>query len=146
MSPDSPAPTPTPVCGRRTVLRAVGLVALAGGTTAILAACGADTGTSARSAPGGNTVAVSEVPVGGGTIIGGRYVVTQPAEGDFKVFSARCTHQGNPVGEVVDAQIVCPFHRSHFSITDGSVISGPAPRPLPAIAFTRSGDQIIITG
>ena len=85
------------------------------------------------------------MPVGGGVIIEEKYVVTQPAEGEFKVFSAICTHQGNPVGEVTDQQIICPFHQSHFSITDGSVISGPAQTALPAIAFTTSGDNIIIT-
>lgn len=144
-APDSPQ-LPASVCGRRTVLRAVGFVALDGGATAILAACGADTTASPGTGSGGETVPVADVPVGGGIIIGGKYVVTQPTAGDFKVFSGRCTHQGNPVGEVVDSQIVCPFHNSHFSITDGSVISGPAPQPLPAIAFTRSGDQIVISG
>ncbi len=174
-TPTSPAHQPTqplPVCGRRTVLRAVGLVALGGGTTAILAACGADTGaapssaptadaTSAAaspsaspsasatetsgSAPEGTKVPTSTVPVGGGVIIEEKYVVTQPAEGEFKVFSAICTHQGNPVGEVTDKQIICPFHQSHFSITDGSVISGPAQTALPAIPFVTSGDNIVIT-
>ena len=174
--PASETTQPLPVCGRRTVLRAVGLVALGGGTTAILAACGADTGAAPSSAPTaeatapatspsaagsaspsesasetsgsepeGTKVATSDVPVGGGVIIEEKYVVTQPAEGEFKVFSAICTHQGNPVGEVTDKQIICPFHQSHFSITDGSVISGPAQTALPAIAFTTSGDDIVIT-
>ena len=177
-TPSAEASQPLPVCGRRTVLRAVGLVALGGGTTAILAACGADTSTSTPSStpaadatsqpatspsaaespsasaseteqsdaePEGTKVATSDVPVGGGVIIEEKYVVTQPAEGEFKVFSAICTHQQNPVGEVTDKQIICPFHQSHFSITDGSVISGPAQTALPAIAFTTSGDNIVIT-
>jgi nitrite reductase/ring-hydroxylating ferredoxin subunit len=145
-SPASETTRPLPVCGRRTVLRAVGLVALGGGATAILAACGADTGAAPSSAPTADAtkVATSDVPVGGGVIIGEKYVVTQPTEGEFKVFSAICTHQGNPVGEVTDKQIICPFHQSHFSITDGSVISGPAQTALPAISFTTSGDNIVI--
>ena len=178
-TPPADAMKPFPVCGRRTVLRAVGLVALSGGATAILAACSADTSTSTPSSaptsdaasppatspsaaespsasageteqsdaePEGTKVAISDVPVGGGVVIEKKYVVTQPAEGEFKVFSAICTHQQNPVGEVTDKQIICPFHQSHFSITDGSVISGPAQTALPAIAFTTSGDNIIITG
>ena len=93
-------------------------------------------------------MATSDVPVGGGVIIEEKYVVTQPAEGEFKVFSAICTHQQNPVGEVTDKQIICPFHQSHFSITDGSAVSGPAQdRPLPAIdRSSTSGDTIVITG
>jgi nitrite reductase/ring-hydroxylating ferredoxin subunit len=173
------SPPPSPICGRRTVLRAVGLVALGGGTTAILAACSVDAGTSSpttssapsqqtspsaaasaspttsasesptsdeSAAPEGTAVAISEVPVGGGVIVDEKYVVTQPTEGDFKVFSAICTHQQNPVGEVTDQQIVCNFHQSHFSITDGSVVSGPAQSALPAVEFVKSGDNIVITG
>lgn len=182
---DSEAATTTalhPICGRRTVLRAVGLVALGGGTTAILAACGVDTsssGAAPSSAPGspsasdaaspsgsasgsasgsptgsasesapptGTVVPMSEVPVGGGVVVDSTYVVTQPTKGEFKAFSAICTHQQNPVGEVVDQQIVCNFHQSHFSITDGSVISGPAQTALPAVAFTTSGNDVIVTG
>ena len=45
-SAEATQPRLSPSAGRRTVLRAVGLVALGGGTTAILAACGADTSTS----------------------------------------------------------------------------------------------------
>lgn len=178
-TPSAEAPPPNPICGRRTVLRAVGLVALGGGTTAILAACSIDTGSTApatsptstppslstpssstaesaaasssastaeTSARQGTTVPVAEVPVGGGTIVDQTYVVTQPTDGEFRVFSAICTHQGNPVGQVADRQIICNFHNSHFSITDGSVISGPAQRALPAVAFTKSGDNIVITG
>lgn len=173
------APPPNPICGRRTVLRAVGLVALGGGTTAILAACSVEAGTSspatssapsqqtspsaaesasatpsasesatsdASPAPEGTEVPISDVPVGGGVVVEKKYVVTQPTDGDFKVFSAICTHQQNPVGEVTDKQIVCNFHQSHFSITDGSVVSGPAQSALPAVAFVKSGDNIVITG
>jgi nitrite reductase/ring-hydroxylating ferredoxin subunit len=163
-TPPTPSPEatrPLPACGRRTILRAVGLVALGGGTTAILAACGADTSAQPPTSPSaaqspsaaeesgsaaGTKVPTADVPVGGGVIIEAKYVVTQPAEGEFKVFSAICTHQGNPVGQVSDQQIICPFHNSHFSITDGSVISGPAQTALPAIPFTTSGADIVITG
>ena len=164
-TPPTPSPEatrPLPACGRRTILRAVGLVALGGGTTAILAACGADTSAQPPTSPSAaqspsaaeesgtaaaqTKVPTADVPVGGGVIIGAKYVVTQPAEGEFKVFSAICTHQGNPVGQVSDQQIICPFHNSHFSITDGSVISGPAQTALPAIPFTTSGADIVITG
>ncbi len=40
-------------------------------------------------------------------------------------------------------QIVCPFHNSHFSITDGSPVSGPAQTPLPAVNVAVQGSNIV---
>ncbi|WP_328999946.1 Rieske (2Fe-2S) protein [Kribbella sp. NBC_00709] len=99
------------------------------------------------SAPaGGGTVLgpVSDVPVGGGKVFtDAKVVVTQPTAGQYKGFSAVCTHQGNIVGSVEDGQIVCPFHNSHFKITDGSVASGPAQSPLPAVNVAVQGANIV---
>jgi nitrite reductase/ring-hydroxylating ferredoxin subunit/uncharacterized membrane protein len=50
----------------------------------------------------------------------------------------RCTHRGGPLheGEVSDGCVVCPWHGSAFSLTDGSVQAGPATRPQ-AVFDTR---------
>src|SRR5207245_1815513 len=37
--------------------------------------------------------------------------------------------------------IVCPCHGSTFSLLDGSVIKGPARKPLPAFAVIVDGDD-----
>lgn len=71
------------------------------------------------------------IPVGGGKIIKGAYVVTQPKKGIFRCFSAKCTHQGCAVSSVSRGRIVCPCHGSTFSASTGAVITGPAKRPLP---------------
>ena len=101
----------------------------------------------ASSAPaGGGSVLgpVSDVPVGGGKVFSdAKVVVTQPTAGTYKGFSAVCTHQGNPIGSVEGGQIVCPFHNSHFSITDGSPVSGPAQSPLPAVNVKVEGGNIV---
>ncbi|NUS00292.1 MAG: Rieske (2Fe-2S) protein [Kribbellaceae bacterium] len=155
---------------RRTVLRCAAMVALAGAGAPLLAACGGSdnagsgsggsggTGTSpsatgsssapatSSSAPAGGKVLgpVSDVPVGGGKVFtDAKVVVTQPTAGTYKGFSAVCTHQGNPIGSVEGGQIVCPFHNSHFSITDGSVVSGPAPTALPAVNVKVQGGNIV---
>ncbi len=76
--------------------------------------------------------AASEIPVGGGKIYtAARVVVTQPAAGQYKGFSAVCTHVGCIMSEVANGTIDCPCHGSQFKITTGAVVTGPAPRPLP---------------
>ena len=68
-------------------------------------------------------------------------MLTQPTEGDFKAFTAICTHAGCPVARVT-TEIECDCHGSRYSIEDGSVLGGPAPSPLAAADFTVTGDQI----
>jgi Rieske Fe-S protein len=76
--------------------------------------------------------AASEIPVGGGKIYNAaRVVVTQPARGQYKAFSAVCTHVGCIMSAVAGGTIDCPCHGSQFKITNGAVVTGPAPSPLP---------------
>ncbi|MFC9702765.1 Rieske 2Fe-2S domain-containing protein [Streptomyces sp. NPDC056943] len=87
----------------------------------------------------------SEIPVGGGTVFTEqKVVVTQPSAGEFKAFSAICTHQGCLVNKVADGTIDCPCHGSKYRIADGSVVAGPAPRPLPAEQINVSGGSITL--
>jgi len=98
----------------------------------------------ATKAPGTRLAAAADVPVGGGVVIkAAKIVVTQPAKGEFKGFSAVCTHAGCIVAKVADGTINCPCHGSKYSITDGSVVAGPAPAPLPAKAVAVDGGQIV---
>ncbi|MEU0225209.1 Rieske (2Fe-2S) protein [Streptomyces sp. NPDC006284] len=151
---------------RRTVVAAAG----AAGLAVVLTACGGsdddasnDTGAapsapSAEAADGGGSggddagagaalAATADIPEGGGKVFADqKVVVTQPAAGEFKAFSATCTHQGCAVKSVSEGVINCPCHNSNFSITDGSVQSGPARKPLPAVQITVSGDSIRLAG
>jgi len=153
---------------RRGVLAGVGLVGLAGAVSACTSSGspagtsgGANGGTGAGApatsgAPAASTpaaagngtgalAATSEIPVGSGKIFTPeKVVVTQPVSGDFKAFSAVCTHMGCIVNQISDGTIDCPCHGSQFSIKDGSVVSGPAPSPLAAEAITVSGRSIIL--
>ncbi|MFD4510494.1 Rieske (2Fe-2S) protein [Streptomyces sp. NPDC058457] len=100
----------------------------------------------AASAAAGKVLAqTSEIPEGGGTIFKDqKVVVTQPAKGEFKAFSAICTHMGCTVNQVTDGTIDCPCHGSKYHIADGSVAHGPATRPLPAESITVSGNSITL--
>ena len=145
---------------RRTVLQAGGILAVGG----LVAACSSGSGDAAvaseapagsapaASAPastssGGAGVAqVSDIPVGGGVIIDEpAVVITQPAEGEVKAFTAICTHQGCLVSEVVDNEIICPCHGSRFSAVDGSVTNGPATTGLTAAGVVVEGGSVVLS-
>lgn len=96
-------------------------------------------------AAGAALTTTSDIPEGGGKVFGDKkVVVTQPTAGDFKAFSAVCTHQGCAVKSVQEGVIHCPCHNSNFSIADGSVKSGPATKALPSVPIKVSGDSITL--
>jgi nitrite reductase/ring-hydroxylating ferredoxin subunit len=110
-------------------------------TTAAPTAAATTAGTGASSA----LTSTSDIPVGGGKIFADqKVVVTQPTSGTFKGFSAVCTHAGCTVGSISSGEIICPCHNSHFSVTDGSVKSGPASSALPAVTLKVSGTSITL--
>ena len=146
---------------RRGVLAGVGLAGLAGAISACSSGgsssssagtgtnAGAGTGAApaATSASGGGSALTStnQIPVGGGMVFSSdKVVVTQPTQGDFKGFSAVCTHMQCTVDQVADGTIDCPCHGSKFSVKDGSVVSGPAPSPLPAQTIKVTGTNIFL--
>jgi Rieske Fe-S protein len=93
---------------------------------------------------------VDEVEVGGGVInTSERVVITQPVEGDFRGFTAICTHQGCTVSTVSNGTINCACHGSRYSIEDGSVVqSAPeltpdTQNPLAEVEISVDGDRII---
>ena len=135
--------------------RALGGLAAAGAGLPLLAACGGSSPNSAAD-PAGTTgsggggggagtrlAKTSEIKEGGGQIFPDQQVVvTQPAAGEFKCFTAVCTHQGCIVSDVSDGTINCGCHGSQFSIEDGSVVQGPATFPLGAEQISVTGDEI----
>jgi len=156
--PDTPlAPAGT---SRRSVLGA----AVAVGAVGVIAACGGggeaeppaastsgtssepSTASSSPPADGGSEAltTTADVPVGSGVIIAdAKVVVTQPKAGEFKAFSSTCTHMSCQVTSISDGRIACPCHGSSYSIVDGSVEGGPAPRPLPKVAIKVEGDEVV---
>lgn len=137
---------------RRTVLASVGL---AGVGMAALGACGAaqetagDVASTATDAVK-EAISAATIPVGGGKIFADqKLVVTQPSAGEFKAFSAVCTHQGCVLREIADGTINCPTgpcgHGSKFDVATGAVRNGPATQPLVEKKLTISGDGITVS-
>ncbi len=117
--------------------------AAAGGTGAAGGGTSAGGGSSSAAASAA-LATTAEIPVDGGKILTDKkIVITQPAAGTFKAFTAVCTHQGCTVSTVANGTIDCPCHGSKYSIKDGSVVNGPAPSPLAPIAIKVEGTSIV---
>ncbi|GAB2838615.1 Rieske (2Fe-2S) protein [Streptomyces daliensis] len=147
------------LASRRSVLAAAGTVGLA---TALVACGGSgeedgqeagdaapegDAGEDAEDGSGageGQELGkAADIPEGGGKVFKEqKVVVTQPSAGQYKAYSATCTHKGCLVTEVANGTIKCPCHGSSFSISDGSVSGGPATRPLPSAKVSVEGGTV----
>ena len=102
---------------------------------------------SSAPAPTGPSVAAADVPVGSGVILAepNNYVVTQPAKGEYKAFTAICTHQGCRVAEMRADLIHCNCHGSDFSVSDGAPTAGSeATEPLKEFPATVSGNKVYV--
>jgi Rieske Fe-S protein len=149
-----PAPTeahgaclPEHCATRRSVLIGAGVVG-----AAALAGCGskgatAAANTSEAAPPAGALAQLSDIPVG--TAIAAKdngqpIIISQPTAGQVKAFSAICTHMGCTVAPASSGkELDCPCHGSKYDAVTGEVISGPAPKPLPAVAVKVVNGAIV---
>ena len=91
--------------------------------------------------------ALADVPDGGGLVVdnpnGGVLLIVRDGD-QVKAFNAACTHMGTPVDAPKDGVATCPNHGSQFSSETGAVERGPATQPLPSVAVTVAGDQVVL--
>lgn len=59
-----------------------------------------------------------------------------------------CSHAGGPLsgGTLKGDMIICPWHQSHFRLSDGAVRHGPASSRQVRYAARISGDQVEVSG
>ena len=71
----------------------------------------------------------------------------RPAEETYLAFSRLCTHHSCPVFYRPEQNVFsCPCHGGIFSATNGAVLDGPPPKPLPQLILARRGNDIVATG
>lgn len=143
-------------CSRRALLQglgvaAVGALVVAAGcsqqgsslSTATSASCG--TGecidlTDAANQPLTTAGGAMLIDMGGDTILVARVSDTQVV-----ALSAICTHAGCTMDYAAGQKVIdCPCHGSQFA-TDGSVLRGPAARPLRVYSVTLANNRITVS-
>lgn len=122
---------------------------------ASLAACASETPagnpapppTGGGTASGGTTLAkLSDVPVGGGTIVtgpSGKVLLLRPSQNEVRGLDPVCPHAGVTVDPPQGGTITCPGHGSTFDGKSGSVTNGPATTGLTPVNVKISGDSIV---
>ena len=68
----------------------------------------------------------------------------RPSSGAIEALSARCTHLGCTVHwAAAENRFQCPCHGSQFA-ADGTVLHGPAQRPLDRLPVQRRGEDVFV--
>jgi nitrite reductase/ring-hydroxylating ferredoxin subunit/uncharacterized membrane protein len=70
----------------------------------------------------------------------------EPESGHVSAISAICSHRGAPLdeGEREGSCVRCPWHGARFSLSDGSVVEGPATFALPTFEVRISGERVAV--
>jgi nitrite reductase/ring-hydroxylating ferredoxin subunit len=91
---------------------------------------------------------ITDIPIGSGKkfdVEGIPILITQPRVGEFRGFSAICTHAGYVMNNMANSEIKCDNHGAVYSADDGSVLSGPAPTALGKVEVTVDGDDVLVS-
>jgi nitrite reductase/ring-hydroxylating ferredoxin subunit len=74
-------------------------------------------------------------------------ILIRTAEGAYHAYGQKCTHLSCPVYYSRDHQrLECPCHEGAFDANTGSVLYGPPPRALDAIAIEERDGQVWAIG
>jgi Rieske Fe-S protein len=74
-------------------------------------------------------------------------ILIRTADGAYRAYGQKCTHLSCPVYYSRDHQrLECPCHEGAFDANTGSVLYGPPPRALDAIAVEERDGQVWAIG
>jgi nitrite reductase/ring-hydroxylating ferredoxin subunit len=76
----------------------------------------------------------------------GREVFAANIEGKIFCLDARCTRAGAPLaeGSLNGEVLTCPWHYSQFNIVNGTVIRGPANKPLKTYRIEERENSVFV--
>jgi len=127
------------------------LAGVAGAGALTLAACSGaghagTPGATPTAAADSTLVALDSITIGQAVAAnlpdGSHVLVARPTATTAACFSAVCTHEGCQV-KPAGTQLHCPCHGSVYNAVTGAVISGPAPRPLPAVPVHVTAGNVL---
>jgi len=85
-----------------------------------------------------------DIPVGTLVVLPEQRVYLMRAAPGFFAMTAVCTHLGCLTRYEAEHNVIfCPCHGSRFA-TDGAVVNGPAPQPLPRLALTVESGVLVV--
>ncbi|HEX3478964.1 MAG TPA: Rieske (2Fe-2S) protein [Kofleriaceae bacterium] len=143
-------------CSRRELLQGLGVTAV--GALVVAAGCGqqgSSLSTATSSSCGAGecidlTVAENQplTTAGGAMLVdmaGDTIMVARISDTQVVALSAICTHAGCSMDYAAGQKVIdCPCHGSQFA-TDGSVLRGPAVRPLRVYTVTMANNLITVS-
>lgn len=114
----------------------------------LLASCGGGSGGEEGGSGAESIASESEVQPGGAVEFqneGEAAVLVRLENGDFRAYSAVCTHQGCEVAyNEEEGTLDCPCHGSVFDpAQEGEPQGGPAQRPLPEISVELQNGEVV---
>jgi len=87
---------------------------------------------------------LADLPAGGALVFRQERVAVMREGNDIVAFSLVCTHLGCTVS-VTPEGMVCPCHGSRFD-RSGTVLAGPAERPLPRLIVEQDDATLVVRG
>jgi len=76
----------------------------------------------------------------------GTHIAIANVGGTFYAVDDACSHMGCPLsdGQLDENTVVCGCHGSRFDLTNGTVVQGPARRPVPSFSVTVVGEDLMV--
>ena len=79
-------------------------------------------------------------------MVDSQQVLVSNVKGKYYAIGNVCTHMGGPLdqGALNGQEVQCPWHGSHFDVTNGQVKRGPAARPEPIYDVKIESGNILL--